>query len=120
MRNLVIGIAVLLIACSGGDRTRPPVRLVRSPAAGGERLTLHAAPGIRINARLKPSLELPGGPVLRFDSPWITPDSSYFTQPPAVLVRGRSTGGRVRVSVCGSDAVCRGIVIELGAMSYEL
>ncbi len=115
MRKLLIGIAVLLIACSGGDRTHAPVRLVRSPTAGGERLTLVAAPGIRINARLKPSLELPGGAVLRFDSPRLTADSSYFTEPPAVMVRGRSTGGLVRVSVCESAAVCRGIVLQVGS-----
>lgn len=113
MRKLLVGIAALLVACSGCDLTAAPVRLVRSSATGGERLTLIAAPGFRINARLKPSLELPGRAVLRFDSPRITPDSSYFTDPPAVMVRGRSTGGLVRVSVCGSGAVCRGIVLQV-------
>ena len=90
--------------------------VTREPRGDVVLLRLLPARGARINARLKPALERPDGTILRFDSPLITPDSSYFTAPPELLVKEtgdgrRETGpasGVVRASVCpqGED-VCR-------------
>src|SRR5690242_4470089 len=70
------GTALLLLAATTACRGRVP--LVALEAGPPPSLRLVAAPGARINARLKPALELDGGRVLRFDSPYLTPDSAYF------------------------------------------
>jgi len=70
------------------------------------------APGVRINARLKPALERPDGEVFRFDSLRVTPDSSYFTAPPELLVAG-SASGIIRASVCpAGEGVCRMVEVK--------
>ena len=77
----------------------------------GPPLTLVAAPGVRINARLKPVLELTDGTLLRFDSPRVTPDSAYFTEAPTVMPpAGLPRRGTLRASVCPSgEKVCRSL-----------
>ena len=67
---LVLATLAIAVACHG------PPPLVALEA--GPPLRLVAAPGVRINARLKPAIELDDGTVLRFDSPSLTPDSAYF------------------------------------------
>jgi hypothetical protein len=94
-------------ACSG---TRPRLDVQTSQAGPNTRLTLLTAPGLRLNARLKPALELPDGRVLRFDSPHLTSDSAYFAEPPGALLSGRHrrVHGTLRASVCDSGTtVCR-------------
>jgi len=75
----------------------------------GPPLRLVAAPGVRINARLKPALELDDGAVVRFDSPDVTADSAYFTAAPtaaAPLTGNRH--GTLRLSVCpAGEKICR-------------
>jgi thiol-disulfide isomerase/thioredoxin len=87
-----------------------------APAGPDTRVTLVAAPGLKVNARLKPALELKDGTVLRFDSPRLTPDSAYFTEPPTAVLAGRHEGlaGILRASVCGlEEQVCRKVEVKL-------
>jgi hypothetical protein len=93
-----------------------PLRLETEPAGAKTILTLLAAPGLKLNARLKPALELPDGRVIRFDSPHLTADSAYFTEPPRAIVTGRQGRwrGKLRASVCDAgQTVCRTVVLEL-------
>ncbi|MGH7703253.1 MAG: hypothetical protein ACREMO_09175 [Gemmatimonadales bacterium] len=92
------------------------VRLEIRPADSETRLTLLAAPGARINARLKPALELRDGTILRFDSPHLTPDSSYFSDPPIAVITSRTLRihGTLRASVCAeAEKVCRTVEQEI-------
>ncbi len=85
--------------------------LAESPLTldAGPPLRLVAAPGVRINARLKPALELDDGTVVRFDSPHVTADSAYFTAAPTAappLTGNRH--GTLRLSVCpAGEKICR-------------
>jgi hypothetical protein len=111
----ILGIS-LLLSCSGASGSAVPLRIVYSPAGDSTRLTLVPVAGIRINARLKPALELPDGTVLRFDSPSLTADSAYFEAPPYASVAGsrRTAKGTLRASICGDDErACHGVVLEL-------
>jgi hypothetical protein len=116
-RSRVTAFLLLVIAaCSPAPRTPAPLRLETVPAGADTRLTLIAAPGVKLNARLKPALELPGGGVVRFDSDRLTPDSAYFAEPPSALLSGRHTKvrGTLRASVCDEgELVCRSITLEL-------
>ena len=69
----------------------------------------------RINARLKPALELDDRGVITFDSPDLTPDSSYFTGAPTAVIGGRTTPhGLIRASVCPEgQLVCKVVTIGL-------
>jgi hypothetical protein len=100
MTRSVLMLVALMSACS-----RPPVVALEA----GPPLRLVAAPGVRINARLKPALELDDGTVVRFDSPRVTPDTAYFAAAPtAVPPPGAARRGTLRLSVCPSgEKVCR-------------
>lgn len=89
------------------------LHLESTPAGADTRVTLVASPGLRINARLKPALELDDGRVVRFDSSRLTRDSAYFGEPPVALVAGRRRiRGTLRASVCGvHEQVCRAVAI---------
>jgi len=105
----------LLALALGCDRTNAPAPL-RIERVGATTLALVAAPGLRLNARVKPALELPDGAVLRFDSPHLTADSAYFTRPPTATLPGavRRVAGRLRASVCSEpELVCRSVMLEL-------
>jgi hypothetical protein len=107
--------AFLLAACAP-EPPAQPLRLESSPAGADTRLTLIPASHIKLNARVKPALELADGLVLRFDSPDLTADSAYFASPPTTTLRGRheTVRGTLRASVCENDApVCRSLVLEL-------
>jgi hypothetical protein len=96
------------------------VEVRTTPAGPDTRLSLIAAPGLKVNARLKPALELEDGTVLRFDSPRLTPDSAYFAEAPTALLAGRheKLSGTLRASVCGVDEqVCRRVSLTLTAQS---
>lgn len=112
---LYAGILVGAAGCGAPPPAPPPaLRVVASPTGFTTRLTLLAAPHLRINARLPPALEFPDGAALRFDGPR-TADSAYFAAPPtAELPRGVAVGGRLRASVCRDDEqVCRSIALDL-------
>jgi hypothetical protein len=82
----------------------------------GARLTLVPAPGVRINARLKPALELPDGTILRFDSDSLTADSSYFSAVPTAVIPGvrGDVHGHLRASVCPAGKnVCMSVELEI-------
>jgi hypothetical protein len=104
-------IAVLLLATAAACRSRPPLVALQP----GPPLRLVAAPGVRINARLKPALELDDGTVVRFDSPHLTPDSAYFAAAPTVAASLRgSRHGTLRLSVCPSrEKICRLVVMAV-------
>ncbi len=111
-----VAVALVGSGCRQGTESAPVLQVVSEHSAGTTTLTLVAAPGIRINARVKPALELPDGTVLRFDSPDQTPDSSYFTRPPTTSLPGerRRAEGILRASVCQTDElVCRSVVLRL-------
>jgi hypothetical protein len=81
----------------------------------GPPLRLVAAPGVRINALLKPALELDDGTVVRFDSPFVTPDSAYFkAAPTATPPASKDRHGRLRLSICREDEqICRLVVMPV-------
>jgi hypothetical protein len=116
--RVLVGLALALVgaACRPAVDPATPLRVLSETSGGGTTLTLVAAPGIRINARVKPALELPDGTVLRFDSPHQTTDSAYFTRPPTVTLPApaRRAAGTLRASVCAADElVCRSVTLRL-------
>ncbi|HEY7681988.1 MAG TPA: hypothetical protein VH879_05050 [Gemmatimonadales bacterium] len=106
-----LAIAVgLATACEAAPN--PYIHLQRATSGAGIRLELVPAPGVRINARVKPVLERVDGSVLAFEGSDETADSSYFTGPLTLLV-GRTTTGIVRASVCPrGERVCRMVEIR--------
>jgi hypothetical protein len=115
---VLAGMALLLSAgaCHGAPSARPALRLETAPAGADTRLTLIAAPDLKVSARLKPALELPDGTVLRFDAPALTADSAYFAVPATTLLRGRHrhVRGTLRASVCGvTELVCHSVSLRV-------
>jgi hypothetical protein len=111
-----VALLALALGCGGSADRAAPLRVERAASAGGTTLLLVAAPGFRINARVKPALELSEGGVLRFDSPDLTADSAYYTRPPTAVVprATRSVAGTLRASVCAEhELVCRSVTLEL-------
>lgn len=116
-----LGKLALLALALAGCRSAQPIRLATAAGPGGQTLTLLAAPGFRINARLAPALELPNGQVIRFASSEVTADSSYFTAAPTAWLAGdaASPHGRLRAGVCEKGSpVCRVVTVEL-ALSHK-
>lgn len=98
------------------DEQRPAIQIEAEPSTGGIRLTLVPDSGVRINARLRPALELADGTVLRFDSPHVTPDSAYFADPPQALAPLGATLKRaqLRASLCfPGEKVCRTLALPV-------
>lgn len=109
----IMGLAALAVA---GCHSVSPIRVSTTEGAGGRTITVVAEAGYQINARLAPALELPGGQVIRFASPHLTPDSNYFTAPPAAWLAAddQSTHGTLRAGVCRlGETVCRVVAIEV-------
>ncbi len=107
-------VAVLLIAVAACGPAAPFHLAVEHGRVS--RLRLVGAPGARINARLKPALELEDGTVLRFDSPHLTPDSAYFFDAPTVDAPLGDTPhtGIVRASVCSAgEQLCRTFAVAV-------
>lgn len=119
LRILLAAMVALLGAGCAAPRARPEealVHLAGAPSVNGYRLTLIPATGARINARLRPVLELDGGGRVQFDQAMLTPDSAYFAAPPeATLGRGwRHLKGVLRVGVCPAGLnECRALVIPI-------
>jgi len=109
-------VLIALVGCAASS----PIRLRSTVSTGGQTLTLLAASGYKINARLTPALELPDGRVIRFASTELTPDSNYFTAPPTARLAGnRPVRGRLRAGVCRTGGtVCNVVTIDV-ALSLE-
>lgn len=102
--------------CATSPDAAGPLRLRVTHDGAHTRVALLPAPGLKVNARLKPALELPDGRVLRFDSPRLTADSAYFADPPTALIAGQQARvhGKLRASVCDAgETVCRLVVVDL-------
>ena len=106
---------LLAAACAGPTPPPAELRVESAPVGADTRMTLVAGPDLKINARLKPALELADGTVLRFDSPRLTADSAYFAEPPVAIAAGsRRIRGTLRASVCRIDEqVCRSVTLHL-------
>ncbi len=118
MKKLLPLVGVLALAALGCNEPAPepppPLTLETASVDGTTHLKLVAAPGVRINARLKPALELADGRVIRFDSPSLSPDSSYFETPPTAELSDLAAdiGGILRASICDEAAdFCRTVEI---------
>jgi hypothetical protein len=113
MTLLALGLAA---ACS-----RPPIessqlQVTTAPSGADTRLTLHATPHLKIDARLVPALELDNGTLLRFHIGLRTADSAYYAEPPSAVLPGRhpQVHGTLRASVCRDDEqVCRAVSVEI-------
>ena len=113
MTLVALGLAA---ACS-----RPPIesgelQVTTAPFGADTRLTLHAAPHLKINARLVPALELDDGTLLRFRIGLLTADSAYYAEPPSAVLPGRhpAVHGALRASICRDDEqVCRAVRLEI-------
>lgn len=107
----------LLAACAVAAPPRPaPVQLEAAATRAGYRLSLIPAPGARINARLKPVLELTDGTRLQFDAPALTADSGYFAEPPVIGLERRPgrLRGLLRVGVCPAGLnVCESLALPV-------
>ncbi len=106
----------MLASCGRVEGRADPLRLVAAPDGRDTRLSLLAGPGLHVNARLAPALELRDGRVVRFETGRLPPDSAYFAEPPTALLPGRprEIHGTLRASVCEADAlVCRGVQLEI-------
>ena len=105
-----------VVGCRQPHGAQAPLHLTTSVAGPDTRVTLHADPHLKINARLAPALELAGGGVLRFTASQLTPDSAYFIEPPSALLAGhhQQVHGTLHASVCGIDElVCRSVTVKL-------
>ncbi len=99
---------------SSSSPSSSPLTLETVSVDGTTHLKLVAAPGVRINARLKPALELADGRVIRFDSPSLSRDSSYFETPPTAELSDLAADirGTLRASICDEAAdFCRTVKI---------
>ena len=109
-------VLVLIVAAVAACGPTAPLRLAVERGGPLRRLSLVAAPGVRINARLKPSLELEDGTVLRFDSPLLTEEDAYFAEAPTLETAPRSAlhRGVVRASVCSTgERICRSFALAV-------
>jgi hypothetical protein len=106
----------LATACSRPPAESGPLQVTTAASGPDTRLTLHAAPHLKINARLVPALELRDGTVLRFRIGLRTADSAYYAEPPSTVLPGRHprVHGTLRASVCRDDEqVCRAVRVEI-------
>jgi hypothetical protein len=82
----------------------------------GDTLWLIPAPGVRISAGYAPRLLLESGPEIRFDSPRVSPDSLWFTEPPVAVAPQPAAGlaGTLKASTCDNDAgYCRLVILTV-------
>ncbi len=104
------------LGCRAPTPAGATLHLTTAPDGPDTRVTLHAGPHLKLNARLAPALETTGGTVLRFASGRLTSDSAYFAEPPSAVLPGRheDVHGTLHVSVCQDDQlVCRSVTVEL-------
>jgi hypothetical protein len=113
MTLVAVGLAT---ACSRPPAKSGPLQVTTAPSGPDTRLTLHASPHLKINARLAPALELGDGTILRFRTGLLTADSAYYAEPPSTVLPGRHARvhGTLRASVCRDDEqVCHALKLEI-------
>jgi hypothetical protein len=113
MTLVAVGLAT---ACSRPPTESALLQVTTAPSGPDTRVTLHAGPHIKINARLAPALEMEDGTVLRFHTGRLTADSAYFAEPPSAVLAGRHARvhGALRASVCRDDEqACRAVRVEI-------
>jgi len=119
MKTVLLGLALVIVAVSRSAQAQTnaqPLAVRAEPTDSATRLVLVAAPGWKINARVKPALELPSGAIVRFDAPQLTADSAYFAEPPTARILGRvaTVRGMLKASVCAvGEQVCRVVTLKL-------
>ncbi len=121
MRGGVLWLVLGTLAACARAQSEPsahrPLAVRFSQAGDSVRLVLLAAPGWKINARLKPVVEAVDGRRLEFDARRLTADSAYFAEPPSVVAADLPGGirGTLRASVCSAgETVCRVVTLEVG------
>jgi hypothetical protein len=77
------------------------------------------APGARINARLKPTIELPNGTRIVFDQGRVDADSAYFAEPPrAANPSGAIPEGTLRIGICPAGLeVCQSLELPVSEIA---
>lgn len=104
-------------AAAGCHPEHQRLRVEANRSGSGYHLVLLAEPGDRINARLKPALELANGTILRFDSASITADSGYFSAPPTAEIgatEATELHGVLRAGICPAGLeVCEPIKLDI-------
>jgi hypothetical protein len=87
----------------------PPAVLRGGVHRGLATLAVVPSAGVRLNARLPPTLELLDGRLLQVTNGITTADSAYFAEPPWTVRPDDLSGTtRLRVSYCRTDeSVCR-------------
>jgi hypothetical protein len=110
----------LLMACGGqGHAVAPPPRSLVSltvTGSGAQRLAeLHPAPGVRINARVRPTLELQDGSLIHFTGEERLSDSGYFSGIPAAAIGTTlERTALLRASVCPvAERICVSVVTDV-------
>jgi hypothetical protein len=118
----LVALAVLVACEPRRSLAQRELTLRLTPDGDSLRLVLLAAPGVEVNARLAPALELDGGDVVRFHASRLTPDSAYFAEPPVAWLpapasaRRRLITGTLRASVCSvGERICRPVVLQVSA-----
>ena len=116
MNRIALSTGVLLAISACSTHSDSPLQLATAAEGRNTRLTLHAAPGYEINARVAPALVLETGAVVRFTSAKLSADSTAFADPPTALLTGRHerVHGTLRASVCvTAERVCRSVTLRL-------
>ncbi len=124
-RTVSVAIAALALAsCNASGRSSEGtrelghddlVRVMLTDSAGSRTLSLVANAGVKINARLKPSIERESLPPIEFDAPGRTEDSSYFLSSPlATIDNVRPFKGTLRASACPEGKrVCISVAVPI-------
>ena len=116
--NKLVGLLAAAAVLGCGTVRRIDHRLASlelAPTGSDLLLTLRPAPGAKINALAKPTLELDDGRLITLEAPGLTPDSAYFSTPPtARLALPERLEGILRVGVCPAGlSVCQTISIPV-------
>jgi hypothetical protein len=116
---ILAGGVVLLAGCgTKGRHSVAPSELVSLAVSGHgpQRIAhVHAAPGVRVNALLRPSLEFHDGTVITFAGEESALDSGYFAGSPHAAIGGTSARtALLRASVCpAAQRVCLSIAVDV-------
>jgi hypothetical protein len=91
------------------------VSLILDSSTGTDELRLVPAPGVKINAQLKPSIERVAQQPVEFDAVGRTADSAYFVVPPTARVANlRPLTGMLRASACPEGKrVCLSVALSV-------
>ena len=118
-RSALLSVVLAAAACAG-ERSpaaeAPDLRIERARSSGGTRLLVVAPPDVKLSSAVKPRLELRDGRVIRFDTTAVSPDSLYFTAPPAAWVEGEEpeVRGTLHAGICDEvTATCRRVRVEI-------